>query len=325
MNTLPFLQIEPTTRCNYSCGFCAGRHMAQGDLAHEQLAALLDQVEGLEHVELQGEGEPLLHPGFFEMAALLRERFPAVGISTITNGSLFNGSNIERLLDLRLTRLMVSMESAEPGRFKAIRGGSFERVERGLAAFMARRAARGEAGPAVGLMVTVLRDTVDEALDSSLPFYRRLGLDGGIAVQPLQAMPQYLRFYDAAMREQLPQPEQGRRFNERAAAVPDFAAAMRERGRVPGFYERLYASTAGQPRCPWLANGMFLAQDGHLNPCCFVKDSARDALARPGEALSVALERRAAMAAQLARGEMPPACEGCPMGQTIVSWIRPRR
>lgn len=190
---VPFLQIEPATRCNYSCGFCTGRQLPQGDLARAHLVH-----------ELQDEGEPLLHLGFFELIALLRERFPQVGISTISNGSLFTDENIERLLDHGLTRINVSMETADAECFRAIRSDKFERVERGLAAFMARRAQLGMSLPAVGLAVTVLRDTATDAVDTVLPFYRRLGLDGGIMVQPLQRMPQYVRFYSAEMRAQMP-------------------------------------------------------------------------------------------------------------------------
>ncbi len=43
---------------------------------------------GLMHVELQGEGEPMLHPRFFEMAAMIRRMHPVAKISLITNGSL---------------------------------------------------------------------------------------------------------------------------------------------------------------------------------------------------------------------------------------------
>lgn len=309
---LPYLQIEPTTRCNYTCGFCAGRHMPQGDLAEQHLETLLQGIHGLEHVELQGEGEPLLHVGFFEFIRLLRARFPQVGISTITNGSLLTDANIERLLDHGLTRVNISMETADAQRFKAIRGGSLERVERGIDVLMRRRRERGLKLPVIGLAVTVLKDTATDAVDTVLPLYRRWGLDGGLIVQPLQRMPQYVRFYDRDMQAQLPGAEQAQRLSQRAAASPDFHAAMRERvTSPPGFYERLYGSVGARAVCPWLENGLFLAQDGALNPCCFVKDSARFALGAVGMPLAQIAQRRRDLAATLAQGRVPPACEGC--------------
>jgi hypothetical protein len=114
------------------------------------------------------------------------------------------------------------------------------------------------------------------------------------------------------MKAQLPGAEQVQRLNQRAAASPDFHAAMRERvTSPPGFYERLYGSVGTRVVCPWLENGLFLAQDGALNPCCFVKDSARFALGAVGMPLAQIAQRRQALAATLAQGRVPPACEGC--------------
>jgi MoaA/NifB/PqqE/SkfB family radical SAM enzyme len=322
---VPFLQIEPTTRCNYTCGFCAGRHLPQGDLAAQRLEHLLDGITGLEQVELQGEGEPLLHEGFFDLIVLLRQRFPKVGISTITNGSLFTDANIERLLDHGLTRINVSMETADAERFRAIRGGKFERVERGIAALMLRRKQRRLRLPVVGLAVTVLRDTATDALDTVLPFYRRLGLDGGLTIQPLQRMPQYVRFYGREMADRLPGPEQTRQLNQRAMASPDFAQAMRERAAQPGFYELLHRSTAGRAACPWLENGLFLGHDGALASCCYIKDSARFGLAPPDAPLVAAATRRRAMADELARGRIPPACQGCDTALRVAGAALARR
>ncbi len=314
---LPFLQIEPTTRCNYSCGFCAGRHLPQGDLAAHRLQTLLDGIEGLEHVELQGEGEPLLHAGFFELIDLVRRRFPQVSISTITNGSLFTDDTIERLLDHRLTRVNVSMETADAERFRAIRGGKFERVERGIEAFMRRRAQRGLHQPTVGLAVTVLSDTLNDAADTILPFYRRLQLDGGILLQPLQRMPQYVRFYSREMAAQLPSAQQLQAHNQRTATHGELLQAVQARRQQPGFYERLYGRTAGQPVCPWLENGLFLSHDGALTPCCFVKDSQRFAIGHVNGSLENAERQRRALAGELAQGRIPKACEGCGTARSV--------
>ena len=316
---LRFLQVEPTTRCNYRCGFCAGRHLPQGDLDPQRLREFLAGIEGLEHVELQGEGEPLLHPRFFDLATAVRERFPAAGLSLITNGSLFSDEHIDGLLRHGFARVFVSMESADAERFRQIRGGRFERVAQGVAALMAERRRRNLALPTVGLAVTVLRDTVDEATDSVLPFYRAHALDGGITIQPLQPMPQYLRFYDAEMRAQLLQPAQSRRLQQRIAATPDLQAAMRERGRHPGFFEQLYGSVAGRPLCPWLSHGLFLGHDGAVVACCFVKDSARHALGRDRIDLAQVAQQRAALAGALAAGRVPEPCSGCGVAQRVAA------
>ncbi len=316
---LRFLQVEPTTRCNYSCGFCAGRHLPQGDLDPELLGEVLERLEGVEHVELQGEGEPMLHPRFFELLGRLRARFPAAQVSLITNGSLLTDDAVERLLDAGLRRLCISMESADAERFRRIRGGSLDRVERGLQALMEARRRRSASAPSVGLAVTFMRDTVDEARETVLPFYRRHGLDGGILLQPLQAMPAYTRFYDAALKAQLPGPAAIERLRGHVTASPALAAALRERAHAPGFFEALYASTAGRAVCPWLEQGLFLVQDGALAPCCFVKDTARHALGHGAAGLQAALAARAAMSNRLAAGEVPAACEGCPLAQGIAA------
>ena len=91
--TVRLLQVEPTTRCNFTCGFCAGRHLDQSDLALATFDALLDQLPDVEHLELQGEGEPLMHTDFFAMAERARAR--GIEVSTITNGSFFGDASCE--------------------------------------------------------------------------------------------------------------------------------------------------------------------------------------------------------------------------------------
>ncbi len=313
-----FAQVEPTTRCNFTCGFCAGRHMRQADLDPAVFEAFLSTLDGLEHLELQGEGEPLLHPQFFEMIRMARRRFPDVSISIISNGSLFSEKHIDGILGAGMTKLFVSMESADATRFQQVRGGTLERVKRGIQALLAERARRGVTLPVVGLAVTVLRSTVDDTFDSIAPLYRELGLDGGIVVQYLQAMPQYAQHYSDVTRAELCGPDEVHHFKTRLQAAPEVGQLLDARGRTPGFYERLYASTDGRPVCPWLENGIFLANDGSIASCCFIKDTDRFRLGRVGDRSEDIVLRRRQMSAQLAAGQVPPACAGCAVATHVA-------
>jgi MoaA/NifB/PqqE/SkfB family radical SAM enzyme len=308
MESVELLQIEPTTRCNYTCGFCAGRFMAQDDLAYERFAAALDAWPGLRHIELQGEGEPLLHRRFFDMMALARSR--GIKVSFITNGSLLSDAAIDRILELAPEKLFVSMESADADLFQQIRGGVLSKVIRGLEALMARRRERGLERPAVGLAVTVLKQTIDE-LPAIKELYDRLGLDGGLSVQPLQTMDAYERHYSDAMRAQALSVEEKMQLMSRTRAGVVTPSA------VVGFFDALLAGfEPGKRRCPWLDRGLYVNFQGAVTACCTIKDADKHGFGRLGETPSdEILARRAAMRDELAAGRMPEPCRGCTIAQ----------
>ena len=70
--------------------------MEQADLPFERFESLLLAHPHVEHVELQGEGESLLHPRFFDMVRALRER--NIKVSLISNGSLISESHAEQMV-----------------------------------------------------------------------------------------------------------------------------------------------------------------------------------------------------------------------------------
>jgi MoaA/NifB/PqqE/SkfB family radical SAM enzyme len=306
-----YLQIEPTTRCNFTCGFCAGRHMPQQDMPLEHLQKLVDSLEHLTHVELQGEGEPLLHPDFFAMVAYLRQKFPAVKISLITNGSLFTESVIEQLLQASLSSIMVSLESADEAEFQRIRGGKFSRVTRGLRKLMERKKAAHGAAPCVGFAVTVLHSTLPQ-ITTIAQLYDELGLDGGIMLQPLQTMQIYRQFYDADMLGNLLQKADHQYIQQLIATDLPLRRSLTEHQRQSNFYRELYATETGsEPSCPWLERGLFISASGAAASCCFIKDAAQYALGPTGGSISTVIETRQKLLQRLKRGEIPTQCQGC--------------
>jgi MoaA/NifB/PqqE/SkfB family radical SAM enzyme len=308
------IQIEPTTRCNFTCGFCCGRSMVQSDIDVTRFERALDDFAGAEHLELQGEGEPLMHPRFFDMVDLARDR--GVRVSFITNGSLLSPETVDRLLRSgAVEKVSISLESADGDTFRAIRGGKLEKVVAGIERLVAERNARGLARPVVGFSVTLLRRT-EGHLAGIVDLYRRLGLDGGITGQPLQHMPAYATAYPPAMdSEPLGPGETDRRMLEFLVAT---MRAQHARAG-DGFYDVLMEGwRPSQRRCPWLDRALYVNRDGVITPCCMIKEEAH-ALGRVGvDARKDVLARRAEMRDELARGAIPRPCSGCEIARYAV-------
>lgn len=83
------LQIELTTRCNFDCFYCAGRQMQQKDMHWDTFVSIVNRyIERYGKptiVNLQGEGEPTLHPDFFKMAQWIVDQ--GIEVYSITNGT----------------------------------------------------------------------------------------------------------------------------------------------------------------------------------------------------------------------------------------------
>jgi len=314
--TVRFLQVEPTTRCNFSCGFCAGRHMDQTDLEIDAFARALDRLPELEHIELQGEGEPLMHPAFFEMARRARSR--GIEVSTITNGSLFNRERIESLLDADLGSVLVSIESPDLATFASIRGGRLDKVIEGVAAFVAARNALGLARPAVGFAVTVLKST-EASFPDILALYRQLGLDGGVVVQPLNGMEVYARGYSDAMRAET-YTGLGRAVVERRLLRQADRAGIVRRGEPTLFWTALFgAAPPARAGCPWLRHALYIDRQGRVTTCPHVKDAERHALGRlEVDGLEAILSARRQIHRALEAGAIPTPCRGCAIADAIA-------
>jgi MoaA/NifB/PqqE/SkfB family radical SAM enzyme len=322
------LQVEPTTRCNFICGFCCGRAMDQSDLSFQAFERMLACFPDLEHLELHGEGEPMLHPRIFDMARLARAR--GIRVTSITNGSHFTPRRIEAILDSGIAHLYISIESAIDAEFKEIRGGKLSKVCAGIRAMLAARDARGVRLPALGFGVTVLKRSMD-ALPSIVELYKSLGMDGGVSLHMLNTMPSYTSSYTRGMDAQLLGPL------DQALVWARYARIARREAVAGGgvhFSDQIFGQMAdGGPArrdrakeyrsCSWLDHGLYVNRHGSSSGCARIKDTEKFGFGQVHhDEVDAIVARRDQMAGRVRAGEVPAACKGCFIADSIAVRMR---
>lgn len=273
-----FAQIEPVGRCNLACRMCPvherGDEVAEMPL--ERFTALLDQMPGLERLHLQGLGEPMLHPRFFEMVALAAAR--GIEVSANTNLTLLTPARALACVTSGLAALSVSLDGASAAVYEGVRRrASFAKVLRNLARLTEARDAAQSPLRVRGVMV-LMRGNAHE-LPALVELLHRSGVDELL----VQRLSNDLR-EDGLPARYIPI----RRYVDEAELGPaDLPAvhalfeAARERAAALGVtlhLPRLDAAPAravGAPRCGWPWEQLYVTAAGELLPCCMVATADR--------------------------------------------------
>ena len=200
MNDITSMQLEVTTRCNFDCIFCSGRHMEQKHMDFELVKKAIDMFPHLKEIQMQGEGEPLLHPGFFELVKYAKKA--GLYVLTTTNGSLLTDKKIMGLLDSGIDLVYVSIEAADDEMYKTIRrGGSYEKLISNVRRFVEMRNKNGYHSPVIGFAITVMRNT-GNMFEKIINLYNELGLDAGVKYNCLIKVPFYTVNYGEELNNQ---------------------------------------------------------------------------------------------------------------------------
>ncbi len=175
-----FFQIEVTTHCSFTCFYCAGRDMPQRHMGWPVFERVLEHIPAGAHtVSLQGEGEPTLHPRFWDMVSAVRMR--GFAPTTITNGYEIDA---ERLA-AELPDIAVSLDTLDET--EATRIGRLK-LHRVLASLDRLLAAMGPG------RVHIMTVDYGQDLQPLRQFLQGKGVYQHI-VQPLQSKDDYARRY----------------------------------------------------------------------------------------------------------------------------------
>ena len=126
--------LELTNNCNLWCRHCyiTDRPAAQ-ELELGEIKSVIDQLAeaGCLFLTLTG-GDPLMRKDFFTIAAYARQK--DFSFSLFTNGTLLTPAAADRLKELAVERVEISLLGAKAATYEAISGvpGSFERAVNGI-------------------------------------------------------------------------------------------------------------------------------------------------------------------------------------------------
>jgi MoaA/NifB/PqqE/SkfB family radical SAM enzyme len=149
-----WLQLEVAGACNATCAYCTltdyKRVREGGFMDMATFERMEPHFSSAALVYLQGWGEPLLHPQFWEMARRAKASGARVGFTT--NGTRLDEANLARLLDTPIDIMGVSIAGTTAATSDRGRQGcDFARLGASLSELKRMKGARGGEGTAVHL------------------------------------------------------------------------------------------------------------------------------------------------------------------------------
>jgi radical SAM protein with 4Fe4S-binding SPASM domain len=316
-----FVQIEPVGQCNLRCEMCPIQFRRDGAphgplafLAFDDFTRLVEGFGDIDELQLQGLGEPTMHPRFFDMVAWASAR--GIRVSTNTNLTLWSERRARQCIDSGLATLHVSLDAASPALYESIRRGAhFPKVLRNLRRVVAARA-KARSPLDIRIVTVLMRKNLHE-----LPAIVRLAHDEGVDSVFVQYLchdfeehtlpPEYRPMRDYVHAQSLDtMPRE--RLEQAFAAARSEASRRNVDLRLPPLTRTQRKRTT--PRCDWPWRGAYVSYRGDAMPCCMVSTPDRvnfgnmltDGVATVWQ--SAAYRR---FRAQLAADTPSPICRSC--------------
>jgi MoaA/NifB/PqqE/SkfB family radical SAM enzyme len=286
MDLPKFLQVEPVGQCNLRCQMCPIQFRRDGPphgppafMDFDVFTRLLDQIPELEELQLQGLGEPMMHPRFFDMVAYASAR--GIRVGTNTNLTLLNARRAELCVTSGLADLHASVDGATAETYERIRvRARFDRIIANLEGLVAARRRLGSATPRIRMVVVAMRQNLHEFPDL-VRLAHRLTIDS-VFVQHLchdfgeSSLPAHYRPMRDFVDDQTLVGEDPARIK---AVFAEARAVGRELGidlRLPQTCPRPHPpGTPGPQRCDWPWRGAYVSYQGLAMPCCMVSTPDR--------------------------------------------------
>lgn len=155
------VSIEPTTTCNLRCPECPSGNRkftrATGNISLELYRHIVDQLHpDMFYLILYFQGEPYIHPLFFQMVEYARKK--KIYTATSTNAHFLTEEAAQMTVRSGLDRLIISLDGLDQETYEKYRvGGSFDKVMQGIRNMVKWKKELKSATPFIILQFIVLR------------------------------------------------------------------------------------------------------------------------------------------------------------------------
>jgi MoaA/NifB/PqqE/SkfB family radical SAM enzyme len=279
--TPKYVQIEPVGECNLRCKMCpinyredAPLHGSKKLMDYHLFTALIDQLPELESLHLQGLGEPMLHPRFFDMVEYAVQK--GIRVTTNTNLTLLNERKAARCIESGLDGVFFSIDGAKPETYEEIRvNARYDKVLANLSRLVTVKQKKGSSLPHLKMVMVIMRQNLAELPDL-------VELAGEFGVEEVFAQQLSHDFGESSFTERfrsLHQYVDGQTLiGAEPAWVEEIFQDARARSKQNGVRLRLPktrptehpAGVPGQDRCNWPWTGAYISFQGYMMPCCMV-------------------------------------------------------
>ena len=240
----PAISVELSAICNLSCPECmtgAGLTVRRNRFIDYGLAEkIAGELSGrLLSAWLYFQGEPMLHPRFFEITELFRGMNPVIS----TNGHFLDNESCRLLAGSALKKVIVSYDGVTPAAYSVYRaGGDHSKVREGIM-LLAETVKRRKSSLKIELQFLLGRHNEAEATDAAR-FAKSVG--ASFRIKSIQVLD------SARAAEWMPADQRKSRYEKGSGYY--IPAGTRQRG------------------CFRMWRGAVVTTDGDVVPCCFDKN-----------------------------------------------------
>jgi radical SAM protein with 4Fe4S-binding SPASM domain len=260
---LDCVQVEVTSRCPGRCNYCPHTTRRENwisrDLDMETFGRLWPLMRRAGRVHLQGWGEPLLNPAFFDMAALARKA--GCQVSTTTCGLRMDPELALRIVESGIDIVAFSLAGTDTASNASRMGVDFDRVCEAVTTLQAVRRERMGVHLEIHFAYLMLASNM-EAVAGLPALMQRLGVHAAV-ISTLDYIP------EPGLAAEAFTPPEADKLAKAAALLSEVEAEARRRGL--GFHFELPSPAASGTACREnIGRSLYVSADGSVSPCVYV-------------------------------------------------------